>query len=77
MQVSIYDQSTFSFKHLSITVPIGSKSNPCLEIVPDSRSSDFVLPLLWYQIFVLPNLIESTFEISEISNKMEEVNECF
>ena len=64
MQVSIYDQSTFSHKHLSITVQFISKSNPYLEIVPVLRSSDFVPPLPWYQ-----NLVK-------FHNKLEEVDEC-
>ena len=73
MQVSIYDQSTFSHKYLSINIPIISKSNPYLEIVPVLRSSDFIPPLPWYQIFVftLPNLNQVKFH-----KKMEEVNEC-
>ena len=73
MQASIYDQSTFAHKHLSITILIVSKSNPYLEIVPIIRSSDFVPPLPWYQIFVLLYLTKSNFEIP---NKMEEVDEC-
>ena len=76
MQASIYDPSTFSFKYLSIPVPIISKSNPHLEIVPVMRSSDFILPLQLHQIFVLPYLLKSTCEISKISNKMEEIDEC-
>ena len=73
MQVSIYDQSMFAYKHLTITISIISKSNPYLEIVPVLRSSDFILPLPQYQIFVLLYLTKSNFEIP---NKMEEVNEC-
>ena len=73
MQVNIYDQSTFTHKHLSITIPILSKPNPCLEIVPVLRSSDCVLPLPQYWIFVLLYLTKSN---CEIPNKMEEVNEC-
>ena len=75
MQVSIYNQSMFSFKHLSILVPIIFKSNPHLEIVPVTRSPDFILPLQWHHIF-LPYLLQSTFKISKISNKMEEIDEC-
>ena len=73
MQLSIYNQSMFLHKHLSFTVPIVSKSNPYLEIVPVLRSSDFVPPLPWYHIFVLLYLTKSNFEIP---NKVEEVNEC-
>ena len=76
LQVSIYDQSTFSFKHLSFMVPIISKSNPHLEIVPVTRSFDFIPPLQQHQIFVLPYLLKSAFELFKISNKMEEIDEC-
>ena len=73
MQVSIHDQSVFSHKHLSINIPIISKSNTYLETVPALRLSDFILPLPWYQIFVftLPNPNQVKF-----NNKMEEVDEC-
>ena len=73
MQVSIYDQSMFSHNHLSITILTVSKSNPYVEIVPVLRSSDFILQLPQYWIFVLLYLTKSNFEIP---NKMEEVDEC-
>ena len=72
MQVSIYDKSTFSHKHLFIIVPIISKPNPFLERVPVLRSSDFVLPLPWYQIFVFYSYTTQPSQTWE----MEEVNEC-
>ena len=71
MQVSIYNQSTFSFKHLSIMVSIISISNLCLEIIQVSKSDDYVLVLLWYKIFVSPYVIQSTFEVSEILIKWQ------
>ena len=68
MQVSIYDQGMFSFEHLFITVPLISISTLCLGVIPVSKSSDFVMPLLQYKIFVSCYLIESSFEVSELFN---------
>ena len=84
MQVNIKDindQSAFPNRYSSIAIWIIYKPNPELEIVPVFKSSDFLLPLSWYWIFILLLLlplshypISGQFKLLKYTTRMEEID---